>query len=57
MDGKKINTVDGYNKDGWNNARLVLAVHEDVAKVHTIEIRMAKGSEKKEFTVLAMGYC
>ncbi|MCI5884437.1 MAG: SGNH/GDSL hydrolase family protein [Eubacterium sp.] len=57
VDGKKIKTVDGYNKDGWNNACLVLAVHEDVAKVHTIEIRMAKGSEKKEFTVLAMGYC
>lgn len=56
VDGKKIKTVDGYNKDGWNNARIVLAVNEDVKKVHTIEIRMAKGSHKKEFTVLAMGY-
>ena len=56
VDGKKIKTVDGYNKDGWNNARIVLAVDEKVKKVHKIEIRMAKGNRKKEFTVLAMGY-
>ena len=56
VDGKKIKTVDGYNKDGWNNARIVLAVDEKVKKAHKIEIRMAKGNRKKEFTVLAMGY-
>lgn len=56
VDGKKIKTVNGYNKDGWNNARIVLAINEQSKKVHTIEIRMAKGNRKKEFTVLAMGY-
>lgn len=56
VDGKKIKTVNGYDKDGWNNARIVLAVNEQSKKVHTIEIRMAKGNRKKEFTVLAMGY-
>lgn len=56
MDGKKIKTVNGYDKDGWNNARIVLAINEEAKKVHTIEIRMAKGNRKKDFTVLAMGY-
>ena len=56
VDGKKIKTVNGYDKDGWNNARIVLAINEEAKKVHTIEIRMAKGNRKKDFTVLAMGY-
>ena len=30
--------------------------NEEAKKVHTIEIRMAKGNRKKDFTVLAMGY-
>lgn len=55
--GRKENkTVNGYDKDGWNNARIVLAINEEAKKVHTIEIRMAKGNRKKDFTVLAMGY-
>ena len=31
-------------------------LNEEAKKVHTIEIRMAKGNRKKDFTVLAMGY-
>ena len=47
VDGKKIKTVNGYDKDGWNNARIVLAINEEAKKVHTIEIRMAKGTAKR----------
>lgn len=56
VDGEKKVTMNGYNKDGWNNATTVLAFNEEEAKEHTIEIRMAEGHENKEFTLLALGY-
>ena len=56
MDGVKKVTMNGYNKDGWNNATTVLAFKEDEIAEHTIEIKMADGNEEKEFTLLALGY-
>lgn len=56
VDGEKKVTMNGYNKDGWNNATTVQAFNEEEAKEHTIEIRMAEGNEDKEFTLLALGY-
>lgn len=56
VDGVKKVTMNGYNKDGWNNATTVLAFNEEQAKEHTIEIKMAEGNADKEFTLLALGY-
>lgn len=56
VDGVKKVTMNGYNKDGWNNATTVLAFKEDEIAEHTIEIKMADGNEEKEFTLLALGY-
>ncbi len=56
VDGVKKVTMNGHNKDGWNNATTALAFSEEEAAEHTIEIKMAEGSEEKEFTLLALGY-
>ncbi len=56
VDGELKVTMNAYNRDGWNNATTVLAFSEEEAAEHTIEIKMAEGSEEKEFTLLALGY-
>ncbi len=56
VDGELVKTMDGYNTDGWNNATTELAFNDETAREHTIEVKMAEGDEKKEFTLLAMGY-
>lgn len=56
VDGKKKLTMDGYNQDGWNNARTVVAFHNKRSTKHKIQIRMTKKQRHKRFTVLAFGY-
>lgn len=56
VDGKKIKSLSGYDTSGWNNATTQLVFNDEEASEHQIEIRMAEGSENKNFTVIALGY-
>ena len=41
---------------GWNNGKVYVAMTEDKAAEHVIELKMADGDEEKKFTLLAIGY-
>ena len=56
IDGVKKATLNCYDKSGWNNGKVYLALTEENAADHEIELKMAEGSEAKNFTMLAMGY-
>lgn len=56
VDGKKIGTYDGGKEGGWNNCENLLLIDENEVKNHTVEVKMVKGSEKKGFTIVCMGY-
>ncbi len=56
VDGKLVNVYDGGKDGGWNNCETVLLINESVSTKHTVEVRMANGSENKGFTIVAMGY-
>lgn len=56
VDGQKVKTLSGYDKNGWNNPSTELVFANDNSASHTIEVKMASGSESKEFTLLGFGY-
>lgn len=56
VDGKKLKTLNGYDKGGWNNAAPAVIFCDPEAKEHSIEIKMADGDEEKEFTLIGLGY-
>lgn len=56
VDGQVVMTVDGNSPSGWNNNSVVLVIDEKEVAQHTVEVRMAAGSENKKFTVLAMAF-
>ena len=56
VDGKLFKTVDGGAKNGWNNCENLILINEKTSANHKIEVKMAKGSEDKGFTIVAMGY-
>lgn len=56
IDGVKKTTLNCYNASGWNNGTVYLALTEEEAAEHTIELRMASGSEGKKFSLYAIGY-
>lgn len=56
VDGVKKTTMNSYDKSGWNNGTVYVAIQEEKEAVHTVEIRMADGDEAKNFTILAVGY-
>lgn len=56
VDGEKKQTLSGYDKGGWNNATPAVIFCDSEAKEHNIEIKMADGSEEKEFTLIGLGY-
>ncbi len=56
VDGKLAGTYDGGKSGGWNNAVTVKLIDEAESSVHKVEVKMAEGSEKKGFTIVAMGY-
>lgn len=56
VDGKKTMTLNGYDSAAWNNCNAVLVLDEEEVGAHTVEIKMAEGSEGKKFTVLGLGY-
>ena len=56
IDGKKTETLNCYDASGWNYGKVCIALNEKEAAEHTIELKMASGSENKQFTVMAIGY-
>jgi len=56
LDGKVVQTCNGYIKGGWNNSNVILILDENVVARHTLEIRMREGQEEKKFTVYAIAY-
>lgn len=56
LDGKVIQTCNGYIKGGWNNSNVILILDEDTVARHTLEVRMCEGQEDKKFTVYAIAY-
>lgn len=63
VDGKKVNSsqdgtasFDGAKDGGWNDCVQEVIIDENASAEHTVEVRMAAGSENKGFTILAFGY-
>lgn len=56
VDGVKKKTISGYSASGWNNATPEVLFTDTVSKTHSIELKMATGSEAKEFTLIGFGY-
>ena len=56
VDSKKVGTYDGGAANGWNNCEARLIIDEKSAAKHSVEIKMAPGSESKGFTIVCMGY-
>lgn len=56
IDGKKTQTLNCYDASGWNYGKVCIAINEEEAAEHTVELKMASGSENKKFTVMAIGY-
>lgn len=56
IDGVKKTTLTCFDSSGWNNGKVYLALTENEAAAHEIELKMADGNESKNFTLLAIGY-
>ena len=56
VDGRKVATYDGGKEGGWNNCEPNMIIDERTAAKHTVLVKMALGSEKLGFTIVAMGY-
>ena len=56
VDGRKVATYDGGKEGGWNNCEPNIIIDERTAAKHTVLVKMAPGSEKLGFTIVAMGY-
>ena len=56
VDGNEVATYDGGKAGGWNNCEAVLLINQNESKNHTVEVKIAEGSEKLGFTIVAMGY-
>ncbi|MGN1206159.1 MAG: carbohydrate binding domain-containing protein [Eubacterium sp.] len=56
IDGEKKGTLSGYDSSGWNNGKVFVAMTDDTAAEHTIELKMKDTSLKKNFTLMAIGY-
>ncbi len=55
VDGRLLRTLGGGSGD-WGQPETSLIYESPVSLPHTVEIRMAAGSEDKAFTVIAIGY-
>ena len=56
VDGKKVTSINGYDPGGWNNPYTAVILNTDTVSQHKVEVKMAQGSEGKDFTVMAFGY-
>lgn len=57
IDGEIVETYSGYRTFGWNNPAAKLVYSKDFSSDHLVEVRMTKGDEGKNFSLLAFGYC
>ncbi len=57
VDGQLKATMSGYRIFGWGNPMSMFVFREEDSREHTIEVRMSPGDDKKEFNLLAFGYC
>lgn len=57
IDGEKVIDVKGNMSSGWNNPEAQWIFAEDEVKTHTVEIKMAEGSEENYFWLMGIGYC
>ena len=55
VDGKVKRTLKG-GSGNWGQSEVILLWDAKEAAEHTLEIRMAEGSERKRFTITAIGY-
>lgn len=56
VDGKLVNTFDGAKEGGWNNCESQLVFYGSDSRNRKIQVKMADGSEKLGFTIVAMAY-
>ena len=56
VDGTKVTTINGYDAGGWNNPYTAVILNTDKVASHKVEVKMAAGSEDKDFTIMAFGY-
>lgn len=56
LDGNLVKSIDSSVGGGWNNAVIDLVLDTDILAEHTLEIKMAKGDEDKNFTIMAVAY-
>lgn len=56
VDGELTEWADGQVTGGWDNPWTTLLLDDQTSREHTIEIRMAEGDERKNFTILGFGY-
>ncbi len=55
VDGTVTRTINPLEV-GWNHCNAVIVYTGEEVKTHNVEIRMAEGEEKKNFTILGFGY-
>ncbi len=56
VDNRKVATCDGGKDGGWNNCEPITIIDEPTAGKHIVLVKMAPGSERLGFTIVAMGY-
>ena len=56
VDGVKKETYNSFSGGAWNNPMTKVVFASEESASHTIEIKMASDSQKKEFSILAFGY-
>ena len=57
VDGEKVMDVKGNMSSGWNNPETQWIMGGGETAEHTVEIKMADGSEENYFWLLGFGYC
>lgn len=55
-DGNKAYTINANDPDGWNNPCAVQVIKRSTVPEMEIELKMAEGSEDKQFEILAIGF-
>lgn len=56
VDGKLVQSPNAVESGGWNNPWTIVLLDNMELAAHTVEVRMAAGSEEKAFSILAFGY-
>ncbi|ACL75120.1 SGNH/GDSL hydrolase family protein [Ruminiclostridium cellulolyticum] len=56
IDNICVLSINGFSSSGWNNPVAKLLLNKERSSNHKIEIKMSKGLEYKEFSILAFGY-